>query len=100
MRPDKNFDRNMPMVAEMIEANEPVNPVDLMMAKEILMCARMRLDALPLIVACETCWHYKEGLCGLAEKEPPEEIKAKGCEAWLDITTDPWNMPGHFDLGE
>ena len=99
MRPDKNFDKNLAMVGSMIEADVPVTPIDMAMAKEVMMCARDRLSKLPVIQACGTCWYFQEGLCSLVQKEPPEDIKAKGCEVWLDETTDPWNMPGHFDLG-
>lgn len=99
MRPDRNFDKNLEMVGAMIEAGDAVLPTDMMMAKEVMACAREKLASLPIIKRCDTCIYYKEGNCDLVKQAPPDDVKVTGCEMWIDETTDPWNLPGHFEIG-
>ena len=34
---------------------------------------------------CKSCENFNAGICQIAKKEPPEEIKQNGCEHWREI---------------
>jgi hypothetical protein len=40
------------------------------------------LAQVPDARSCETCRHFRTGVCMLAGAKPPAEVQAEGCESW------------------